>query len=223
MAQTRLVSSLRPLIKPAKPAGPAKPVFYLLAGPNGAGKSTLYRALMLQGTIPPSAEFVNADLHEAAQLQHVADPQARSEEARLWADARRAKLLKVGQSFVSETVFSHESKLALIEEAQQLGFFVMLIVVCLDDPQRLLARVANRVTEGGHAVPPERILARYPRTLANLAVAIRLADVAILYDSEAVSSGTHKMVAICTRDWTEQKVRSLPGWAKEVLDDEKLG
>ena len=219
MAQITPISSSRPSTKPAKPA---KPVFYLLAGPNGAGKSTLYKALTLQGTIPASAEFVNADLHEAAHLQHVPDPQARSEEARLWADARRAALLKAGQSFVSETVFSHESKLALIEEAQQLGFFVMLIVVCLDDPQRLLARVVNRVIEGGHAVPPERILARYPRTLANLAVAVRLADVAILYDSEAVSPGTHKAVAICRRDWTEETVRPLPGWAKKVLNDAKL-
>ena len=216
MAQITPISSSRPSNKSAKP------VFYLLAGPNGAGKSTLYKALTLQGTIPASAEFVNADLHEAAHLQHVADPQARSEEARLWADARRAALLKAGQSFVSETVFSHESKLALIEEAQQLGFFVMLIVVCLDDPLRLLARVEGRVTEGGHAVPSERILARYPRTLANLAVAIRLADVAILYDSEAVSAGTHKMVAICRRDWTEEKVSPLPGWAKKVLNDAKL-
>ncbi len=213
MAQIRPISSPRPSTQPAKP------VFYLLAGPNGAGKSTLYKALTLQGTIPVNAEFVNADLHEVAQLQHIADVQARSEAARHWADARRAELLRTGQSFVSETVFSHESKLALIEEAQQLGFFVMLIVVCLDDPQRLLARVAGRVTEGGHAVPPERILARYPRTLANLAVAVRLADVAILYDSEAVSPGTHRAVAICRRDWTEEKVSPLPIWATTVLRD----
>ena len=58
-----------------------QPVFYLLAGPNGAGKSTLYHALVLAGTIPATAEFVNADLHEAARLQHVADPEQRSEQA----------------------------------------------------------------------------------------------------------------------------------------------
>lgn len=196
----------------------AKPVFYLLAGPNGAGKSTLYKALTLQGTIPASAEFVNADLHEAAELQHLTDPLARSEQARHWADARRAALLQARQSFVSETVFSHESKLALIDQAQQLGFFVMLIVVCLDDPQRLLARVAGRLTEGGHAVPPDRILARYPRTLAYLSVAVRLADLAILYDSEAVSPGTHRAVAICQRDWTEEKVNEMPAWAQRVLN-----
>ena len=200
-----------------------KPVFYLLAGPNGAGKSTLYKALVQVGTIPDSAEFVNADLHEAAHLQHIADPQARSEDARQWADARRAELLKAGQSFVSETVFSHESKLALIEEAQKRGFFVMLLVVCLDDPQRLLARVASRVTEGGHAVPPDRILARYPRTLANLAVAVRMADAAILYDSEAVAPGTHTAVAICKRDWTQEKVNPLPEWTQRVLRGAGIG
>lgn len=215
MAQTSPVSIVPPSTKPAKP------VFYLFAGPNGAGKSTLYKALMLDQTIPSSAEFVNADLHEAAELQHIADPQARSEAARLWADKRRAELLEWGHSFVSETVFSHESKLKLIEEAQQSGFLVMLIVVCLDDPQRLLVRVTGRVTEGGHAVPPERILARYPRTLVNLAVAVRLADLAILYDSEVAKPGTHQAVAICKRDWTDGKVNPLPAWAKKVLGDGK--
>ena len=194
-----------------------KSVFYLLAGPNGAGKSTLYKALVHGGTIPAAAEFVNADLHEGEHLQDIADPQVRSEAARLWADARRADLLKAGQSFVSETVFSHKSKLALIGEAQAQGFFVMLLVVCLDNPNRLLKRVANRVAEGGHNVPAERILARYPRTLANLAVAVRIADAAVLYDSYAVAAGTHTAVAVCKKEWTQEKVALLPEWARVVL------
>jgi predicted ABC-type ATPase len=196
-----------------------QPVFYLLAGPNGAGKSTLYRALVLAGTIPATAEFVNADLHEAAHLQHIADPVRRSEQARQWADARRVALLQAGQPFVSETVFSHESKLALIQEAQIAGFFVMLLVVALDQPDRLLARVAQRVLEGGHPVPPERILARYPRTLAHLTQAVRLADAAILYDSADVSPGTHTAVATCKGDWTQELVQPVPEWARQVLWD----
>jgi predicted ABC-type ATPase len=196
-----------------------QPVFYLLAGPNGAGKSTLYRALVLTGTIPTAAEFVNADLYEAAHLQHVADPAQRPEQARQWADARRAELLQSGQSFVSETVFSHESKLALIQEAQAKGFFVMLLVVALDQPERLLARVAQRVLEGGHPVPPERILARYPRTLAHLTLAVRLADAAILYDSADVSPGTQTAVATCKGDWTQELVQPMPEWARRVLWD----
>jgi predicted ABC-type ATPase len=156
-------------------------------------------------------------LHEGEHLQHIADPQARSEAARLWADARRGALLKAGQSFVSETVFSHESKLALIAEAQQQGFLVMLLIVCVDDPKHLLKRVANRFIEGGHDVPVERILARYPRTLANLAVAVRIADIAVLYDSYAVAAGTHTAVAVCKKEWTQKKFAPLPEWARVVL------
>ena len=98
------------------------PVFYLLAGPNGAGKSTLYRSAVAQGLIPAEAEFVNADLHEAAHLQHVVDPAERSRLARQWSDARRAQCLAEGRSFASETVFSHTSKLDLMSAAQRVGF-----------------------------------------------------------------------------------------------------
>ena len=93
-----------------------QPVFYLLAGPNGAGKSTLYQALKQAGQIQPGAEFVNADLYEAKHLQDIADPVQRSAAARDWADTRRAQLLVQGKSFVSETVFSHASKLQLIAQ-----------------------------------------------------------------------------------------------------------
>ena len=194
-----------------------KPVLYLLAGPNGAGKTTLYRALLLTGTLPADAEFVNADHHEAQQLQHIKDPQARSKAAQAWAETRRAELLQGDKSFVSETVFSHPSKLELITQAQAQGFFVMLLVVALEDPQLLLERVAQRVREGGHAVPDERILARYPRTLTHLTRAVRLADAAVLYDSQDVTPGTHTAVALCKKAWTQELVEHLPGWAQRVL------
>ncbi len=194
-----------------------KPVFYLLAGPNGAGKSTLYKALLAAGQIPGEAEFVNADLHEAAHLQHIPDAQQRSEAARLWADQRRGELLAAGKSFVSEIVFSHESKLALIAQAQEKGFFVLLLVVCMDDPKRLLKRVSQRIREGGHAVPADRILARYPRTLANLQKAVRLADTALLHDSETVLPGAHRLIAACAGTSTQVLHEPLPDWARRVL------
>lgn len=193
------------------------PIFYLLAGPNGVGKSTLYKALTAVRTIDPSAEFVNADLYEAEHLQNMNDPLARSIAARNWADARRSALLQQKQSFASETVFSHESKITLIDEAQQYGFQVLLFVVGLDDPTRLLARVAQRVKEGGHDVPADRILARYPRTLANLKVAVRKASAAFLYDSNEDLHASHKLVAICVSDVTQSQVSPLPQWAKTVL------
>lgn len=179
---------------------------------------------MRQGILGPPLEFVNADLHERAHLQHIADAQERSEAARAWAEARRAALIAAHTPFASETVFSHPSKLALIEEAQRHGFTVALHIVALDDPAHLLKRVAQRVREGGHPVPPERILARYPRTLANLAQAVRLADAAYLYDAMEATEGGPRLVAIRTATATTVLVETIPGWAQRMLSaggDEK--
>ena len=192
------------------------PVFHLLAGPNGAGKSTLYRALVKEGHISADLMFVNADIHERNHLQHLLDPQQRSEAARSWADVQRSKLLAARESFVSETVFSHESKLALIEVGLVQGYVVVLYIVALDDPRRLLARVEGRVSEGGHDVPAEKILARYPRTLTNLAKAVELASVAFLYDAQELEQGGPKMVAMCNDKKVTVFVEQLPQWATRV-------
>ena len=196
-----------------------KPVFFLLAGPNGAGKSTLYRSALATGLLPSDAEFVNADLYEAHALQHITDPELRSAQARAWADGRRAACLAQGQSFVSETVFSHPSKLALMRDARAAGFAVVLLVVCVNDPRQLLSRVAQRVAEGGHDVPSERILARYPRTLRYLQDAIPLADLALLYDTSGVGrqgiSGP-KLVARWRLGVWHWQVPRPPSWAKKV-------
>jgi predicted ABC-type ATPase len=200
----------------------AKPIFHLLAGPNGAGKSTLYRALVASRSISSQLEFVNADLYEQSHLQHIADLQKRSEAARDWADSRREALLNAKVGFVSETVFSHESKLALITQAQAMGFDVVLYVVSLDDPQRLLARVSQRVREGGHNVPAQRILERYPRTMANLKKAVRLADLAFVYDAAEVERGAHLLVAMCERERTTLLVAEPPSWVRTLLIDNIL-
>lgn len=193
------------------------PVFHLLAGPNGAGKSTLYRALARSRAIGEQIEFVNADLYERDHLQRIADLQQRSEAARQWADRRRSELLQNRQSLASETVFSHVSKLELIKEAQALGFQVILYVVSLDDPKRLLTRVKQRVQEGGHHVPAERILQRYPRTMAHLKKAVRLADLAFVYEAVEVAQGAHQLLALCEGAQTTTLVSRMPAWAITLL------
>lgn len=199
------------------------PVFHLLAGPNGAGKSTLYRALVRDGILSADLAFINADLFEREHLQHITDPVQSSQAARDWADAQRASKLAGGESFVSETVFSHESKLALIDEALAQDFVVALYVVALDDPQRLLARVQGRVQEGGHFVPPDKILTRYPRTLSHLSHAVRLVTVAYLYEGRDLEDGGPFMVAMCEGAKVTIFADHLPCWAQTVLGIEEAG
>jgi predicted ABC-type ATPase len=104
-----------------------------------------------------------------------------------------------------------------------MGFAVVLLVVCLDDPQRLIARVQQRVLEGGHAVPEERILGRYPRTLENLTKAVRLADMAILYDTGEIDAqhlALPTRVAVCRAAVTKRLHEVMPVWAETVLGAE---
>ena len=190
-------------------------ILHLIAGPNGAGKSTLYDYLIAPRH--PSLEFVNADIHERDRLSHIGNPVKRSEAARAWADARRDSLLRRGTSFVSETVFSHPSKLDLIHAARARGFSVVLYVVCLDEPRVLLQRVRRRVNEGGHHVPPNKILERYPRTLANLAQAVKLSNMSLLFDAQEVSHGGPRLLAVCTEAGVELHAEPLPRWAAVML------
>jgi predicted ABC-type ATPase len=69
----------------------------------------------------------------------------------------------------------------------------------------------------GHPVAAERILTRFPRTLANLTQGVRLADAAVLYDSQDVTPGTHTAVAMCKGNWTKELVQPVPQWAQLVL------
>ncbi len=128
---------------------------FMLAGPNGAGKSTLYDTVIAPRIKAP---FINADRIQQDELKDGAMRAAYA--AAGIAEDRRREALRQRRSFVTESTFSHESKLALVAEAQRRGFVVVLYVVALDDPARLVQRVATRIGEGGHPVPPERILAR---------------------------------------------------------------
>ncbi len=193
------------------------PIFHLLAGPNGAGKSSLFRALLAEGLIDSSLEFINADNYEREHLGQIKNPLKRSEAARTWSEERRRALMATQQSFASETVFSHESKIALLEQAKQDGYQVVLYVVALDNPQTLVERVSQRVREGGHGVPTDKILSRYPRALANLAKALPLADAAFLYDSQDIQSIALQHIATCRKGVLIESVETLPAWAMTIL------
>jgi predicted ABC-type ATPase len=191
------------------------PVLHLIAGPNGAGKTTLYRTLI--GPRYPGLPFINADDYEAAHLQGEGNPRRRSEQARSWADAARTTLLAQGEAFVTETVFSHPSKLELMAQARAHGFATALYVVCVDEPRLLLGRVRARVQEGGHDVPPDKVITRYPRTLALLQDALALAELSFLFDGSDVEQGGPVLVASIAGGRMNLHTALRPRWVEKVL------
>lgn len=153
------------------------PVLYLLAGPNGSGKSTFVTEVLQPVTHLP---FVNADLI-AAQLWPDAQAEHAYAASRAAAD-ERVQLMDTRASFITETVFSHPSKVDLVAQATILGYLVHLHVVTV--PESLpVARVAARVARGGHDVPAEKIRERYLRLWPLVATARDLADRATFYDN----------------------------------------
>ena len=58
-----------------------------------------------------------------------------------------------------------------------------LIYVGLTSPELACARVARRVRAGGHGVPPEKIAARWHRSLANLGWFAAMASAFWVFDN----------------------------------------
>ncbi|NHU49366.1 AAA family ATPase [Rhodococcus sp. A14] len=152
----------------------------LVVGCNGAGKSTFVAFTL--APLLPSSPFVNAD--EIAKQRWPANPAAHSYEAAEIAAKTRAHLLTLGKSFIAETVFSHPSKLELIDEARTHDYTVVLHVVMI--PEELaVQRVRYRVRAGGHEVPEDKIRQRYQRIWGLLAQAFPRCDHASVYDNSA--------------------------------------
>jgi predicted ABC-type ATPase len=191
------------------------PVLHLIAGPNGAGKSTLHRYLV--SPRHPGLPFVDARAWASAQLQHILDAATRARAARAWADEQRQTLLRLGQSFVTETAFSHPSRLALVAQARTQGFEVVLYALALDEPRRLLQRVSQRVREGGDPVPSHTILERYPRCLENFRHAVFMADLAFLIDATDALEGGPRLVASVAAGRMHLHTVLRPRWVEKVL------
>ncbi len=153
----------------------------LIVGPNGAGKSTF--AQMILGVQVPGILFVNADLIAVERWPE--DPESHAYEAARIAEETRSALIEAGRQFMTETVFSHSSKVELIDQAQGAGYFVALHVLMV--PEHLaVARVAARVERGGHSVPVEKIRERYKRLWPLVAVAAAKVETAAFWDNSTL-------------------------------------
>jgi len=185
---------------------------WLLAGGNGSGKSTFYR-LFLE---PRGVKFINADLI-AREIVPENSEDASYKAAHL-AQRLREDFLFEGTSFCFETVFSHVSKVDFVAKAKALGYEIILVYVHLDTVELNEARVIQRVSEGGHNVPADKIRSRIPRTMANIKKIIPLVDSVRLMDNSSFEN-PFQQVAIVNQGRRKDLVFHLPQWAEEILED----
>lgn len=155
------------------------PLLHLLAGPNGAGKSSYVQDVLGRTTMLP---FINAD--EIAAEQWPREQREHAYEAARIAEQRRRERMDEGSSFITETVFSHPSKIQLVADAVDLGYLVHMHVI-LVPVELTVQRVRERVRRGGHDVPEQRIRDRYARLWTYIGEAIMIADVVEVLDNSS--------------------------------------
>ena len=183
-----------------------------MVGGNGSGKSTFYRTRLAALGLP----FINADIL-AKQLFPLA-PESHSYDAAIVAEEIRRKLLEEGRSFCFETVFSHPSKIDFVAQAKTMGYEIILVFIHLDLVSLNQARVAQRVSEGGHNVPDEKVISRIPRVLKLIKNALPLCDqVHFLNNSRA--DNPFQQIATLWNGCLEIRQNPLQEWAPEILAD----
>lgn len=135
----------------------------IIAGPNGAGKTTFARQFLPNEAGCPT--FVNADLI-AAGLSPFNPEQAAIKAGRLMLE-QLAEHAQRGEDFAFETTLSGRAYLRMIRQWRQQGYRVKLIFLALDRPEEAIARVTQRVAQGGHFVPDELVRRRFAAGLRN--------------------------------------------------------
>lgn len=152
----------------------------VIAGPNGAGKTTFARVFLpAEAGLP---HFVNADLI-AAGLAPFAPETAAIRAGKLML-AEMGQYEARGESFAFETTLSGRGYLRHIARWRAQGYRVSLFFLSLPDVETAVARVAERVRQGGHDIPEAVIHRRFVAGWNNFQQHYRAAvDDWALYDN----------------------------------------
>jgi predicted ABC-type ATPase len=184
-----------------------RPIIVAIAGPNGTGKSTFYEAhLKFSGLRFLNTDVVARDLEVDAY-----------EAARVSA-ALRIELARQRESFIFETVFSDPvgDKLNFLQQTAASGFAVALCFIGLADVAMSEQRVAMRVSQGGHDVPSEKLIERFPRTLVNLTTAIRALPCVLIFDNSDLRR-PFRHVAVYENGHRTMLRPPVPSWLKPLF------
>jgi predicted ABC-type ATPase len=191
-----------------------RPSIWIIAGPNGAGKTTY--AFRHIRAVSGTARFVNLD--EIARGLSPLDPQADGRRAARVALDMMHALVKERASFSLETTLSGRTHLGLIGRAAQAGFQVNLLFFAVGSVETSLARIARRVSEGGHDVPDLDVRRRFARGWRNVPVYAETVDLWRVFDNNgprpvAVAEGRRGCRAMLATD-----LAGLPSGFPDLLN-----
>ena len=141
----------------------AKQNVYIIAGPNGSGKTTFARLFLPDYVNCPN--FVNADLIATGLAPF--EPRAAAIKAGKIVLQQIHEYTTKGVDFAFETTLSGKAYATLLSGLKRRGSGLHLFFLWVPSPELAIARIKDRVAEGGHNVPAEDVRRRFTRGMHN--------------------------------------------------------
>ncbi len=192
-----------------------KPELIVIAGPNGSGKTTVTQQF-LHHEWSNGVVYINPD-QVAKDLFGDWNSQESVLNAANYCAEWREKCLKERISFVFETVFSAEDKIDFILRAKEAGFFIRIFFISTTHPSINAARITNRVMEGGHSVPIDKIITRYYKSILNCEIISNKVDRLYLYDNSIDGQMARPLFRLSDGVLGKMYVNEVPEWASNIL------
>lgn len=176
-----------------------KPILLIIGGPNGAGKTTFAREYLTREM--KGLRFLNTD--EIARGLSPFDVDSVAFKAgRIFLEEVKSEIAE-GNSLAIESTLSGKAHAKIIRDAKATGYLIRVHFLWIPSAKFSRKRVTQRTKQGGHDVPTDAILRRFPRIFTNLVdLYLPLADEWSLWDS---SERPAKLLA----DHTEYAIPSL--------------
>lgn len=146
--------------------------YYIVGGVNGVGKSTFIKWIEFDKKVDDIIDPDRAAIEEGSQIAGCRKSLAEID-----------RCIEQGMSFCQETTLSSRQVINTINKAKAHGYTVELMYLGLDTAEECIARVAKRVSEGGHYIPDDVIRRRFANRFECLARVLPMCDSGILGES----------------------------------------
>ncbi len=194
------------------------PLMVVIAGPNGAGKSTFYNLALKNDPLLQNVDFINMDDYARDMAGPKGDPNDFMYAAGRRVVKRLDKTFAERKNFIYETTASGKTHLRVMEKARKLGYNVATIFIGLSDVELSHLRVQQRVSEGGHSVPPKDIEQRFPRIMKNFPDMLALSNLAAVINNS--SEEPYQLMFLMAENEIYVHNKYSP-WLEEALADRK--
>ncbi len=136
---------------------------YIIAGPNGSGKTTFAKKFLPDYVKCPN--FVNADL--IAQGLSPFSPHSVAIKAGKLVLSQIHEFARANVDFAFESTLAGRLYVSLFKKLKVKGYKLNLFFLWIPGSELAIARIRDRVAEGGHHVPAEDVRRRFNRSIYN--------------------------------------------------------